>query len=689
MKQSQNKFLLFLLAVVALILMAAVVFLLPDTTPPAEDLSRYSLEAPVFSHVTGVYEGPVTLTLSLAEGMEEKAEAGKTAIRYTLDGSLPTVDSPVYERPLVLEAGGDPLLMHIPTTSDELFPDWGYDKYQWAPPLGNEWVRHPVVRAAAFHENGESSPVAGHTYLIGQEAVPAASGVPGDPALAVVLLITDPEGFFSDETGIYVPGDIFREWREDNPEERVLGNAPANYNQRGRDWEREGHVTLLEPDGSIAFHQTIGLRIHGGFTRAWAQKTLRLYARAGYDQENWIEYPVFPGYPKTGEGTPMTRYKRLLLRNSGNDWSLTLFRDALMHRLVEDLGLDTQAVRPAVVYLNGEYWGIHHLRERLDEHYLEEHYGIHEEDGVLINERGWEVEVGNASDLEEYRQHMSRITGFALSEEERFELAETLMDMDHWMTYLSGHLYAANTDWVSNNMRVWRKRTLGFDPEAPPGHDGRWRWIFFDIDYAFDFLGYGYHTHDTVSWLAEESELFEKLSQSDTFRNRFAGRMADLLNTVFREDHVQAEADWFTRVLEGEMARNVERWPQFGDMAQWHREVQVIQDYAAQRPEFLRQHVAGYFRLPGSVTFAVSVPDSAEGHLRFNTLEPEMVERFKDRDGGFRGQVFQGIPLRLEALPAAGRQFSHWEGLPGQPTEPVVTFVPERSFIVRPVFRPQ
>lgn len=688
-RNPNNRFMLFLLATAAVILAAAVFFLLPDTgpaLPPAEE-HPFTLEVPGFSHETGVYDGPITLTLTAPLG---------TTLHYTLDGTTPTQDSPVYEAPIVLAASADPALMHIPTTSDELYADWGYDRYEWTPPLG-QWLRHPVVRAVAISASGESSKVVGHTYLMGRESIPAASADTSDPALPVVLLISDPEGFFSDETGIYVPGDLYKQWRLENPEERVLGNAPANYGQRGQDWERPGHVTLLEPsvEGrnntvyTPAFTQNIGLRIHGGFTRAWAQKTLRLYARGAYDESSWFEYPVFPDNHKTGDDTLMNRYKRLLLRNSGNDWSHTLMRDALMHRLVMNLDQDIQAVRPAVVYLNGEYWGIHYLRERLDEYYLAEHYNLEEEDIVLINERGWEVEVGNSQDLEEFQQHMSQINGFVLSEEERFALAATLMDMDHWFDYLTGQLYAANTDWIHNNMRVWRKRTLEYQPDAPAGHDGRWRWMYFDLDYAFDFLGYGYHTHDTVTWLSEESELFEKLSRSTTFRNAFAGRMADLLNTVFSADHVHREADTLVRTLAPEMERNVQRWPQFGDMNQWQQELMVIYDYASQRPDFLRQHTAAYFGLPGSVDFTATLPSDGQGQLRINTLAPETVEDFAVTVGAaqqFQGQVFAGIPMTLEAIPAEGWQFSHWEGLSGQTSDPEITLTPTAALHLRPVF---
>lgn len=689
-RNANNTFMLFLLATAAVILTAAVLFLLPDKGPPATDVSHYTLEVPGFSHETGVYDGPFTLTLTAPLG---------TTIHYTLDGSTPTQDSPVYEEPLILGAWADPRLMHIPTTSDELYAGWGYNRYEWMPPLG-QWLRHPVVRAVAISESGESSMVVGHTFLMGRDSLPASSAHTNDPALPVVLIITDPDGFFSDETGIYVPGNIYHRWRQENPEARVLGNSPANYVQRGRDWERPGHVTLLVPtvDGrnnttyTTAFTQNIGLRIHGGFTRAWAQKSLRLYARSEYDQNSWFEYPVFPEHEKTGEDAPMTRYKRLLLRNSGNDWSRTMMRDALMHRLVESLDQDTQAVRPAVVYLNGEYWGIHHLRERLDEYYLSQHYNLAVEDIVLINQRGWEVEVGTSQDLDVFHQHMRQIKGFVRSEEERFALAATLMDMDHWFDYLTGQLYAANTDWIHNNMRVWRKRTLNFQPDAPAGHDGRWRWMFFDLDYAFDFLGHGYHTHDTLTWLSEESELFEKLSRSTIFRNQFAGRMADLLNTVFSPTHVHREADALVRTLSPEMERNVQRWPQFGDMNQWQQELMVIYEYADQRPDFLRQHTAAYFGLPGSVNFTATLPSPRQGQLRINTLLPETVEAHAVTQAGsrqFQGQVFAGIPLTLEAIPADGWQFSHWEGLAGQAGhtgDQIITLTPTTHINLRPVF---
>lgn len=686
-RSTNNRFMLFLLVTAAVILTAAVFFLLPDTGPPVTDLREYTLEVPGFSHETGIYDGPIFLTLTPPLG---------TTVHYTLDGSTPTQESPLYEGPLILAASADPTLMHIPTTSDELYAEWGYDRYAWMPPRG-QWLRHPVVRAVAISESGDHSMVVGHTYLMGRESIPAASADASDPPLPVVLLVTDPEGFFSDESGIYVPGSIYQQWREENPEERVLGNSPANYLERGRDWERPGHITLLEPSTDSgnsaaytpAFTQNIGLRIHGGFTRAWAQKTLRLYARTDYDALNWFEYPVFPDYEKTGDDAPMTRYKRLLLRNSGNDWSHTLVRDALMHKLVESLDQDIQAPRPTVVYLNGEYWGIHYLRERLDEYYLSEHYDLDEEDIVLINQRGWEVEVGSAQDLEEYQQHMSQVNGFVLNEEERYALADTLMDMDHWFEYLTGQLYAANTDWIFNNMRVWRKRTSDYEPDAPAGHDGRWRWIYFDLDYSFDFLGYGNHTHDTLTWLSEESELFEKLSRSTTFRNGFAGRMADLLNTVFSPAHVHQETDALVRTLAPEMERNVQRWPQFGDMNQWQQALMVIYEYADQRPDFLRQHTAAYFRLTGSVDFTATLPSESHGQLRVNTLAPETVEEFavtQDGSREFQGQVFAGVPLTLEAISAEGWRFSHWEGLPGQPTDPVITLTPTESLNLRPVF---
>src|SRR5690606_3032597 len=98
------------------------------------------------------------------------------------------------------------------------------------------------------------------------------------------------------------------------------------------------------------------------------QKTWRLYAKSDYGP-SWFDYRLFPD-------KNLTRYKRFILRNSGQDWTKTMLRDGFMQRLVQDLSFDTQFYRPLILFVNGEFWGIRNARDRYDDYYIEAHYGV-------------------------------------------------------------------------------------------------------------------------------------------------------------------------------------------------------------------------------------------------------------------------------------------------------------------------
>nr|WP_281419839.1 CotH kinase family protein [Evansella tamaricis] len=93
---------------------------------------------------------------------------------------------------------------------------------------------------------------------------------------------------------------------------------------------------------------------------------MRLYSRSDYGVSRF-NYQFF-------NTKRIDDFNRLILGDSGNDWGLTMFRDGAMQSLIHQLGLDTQHYRHTVLFINGEYWGIHNLRDRLDKHYLETHY---------------------------------------------------------------------------------------------------------------------------------------------------------------------------------------------------------------------------------------------------------------------------------------------------------------------------
>ena len=108
--------------------------------------------------------------------------------------------------------------------------------------------------------------------------------------LPIVSITTDPDGLFNEKTGIYCLGDVYKEYDEENPDHPWNGSIPANYNQRGREWEKECYVEYFDSEGNSLISQDCGIRIQGGWSRADYQKSFRLYARNDYGKSSLIQF---------------------------------------------------------------------------------------------------------------------------------------------------------------------------------------------------------------------------------------------------------------------------------------------------------------------------------------------------------------------------------------------------------------
>lgn len=604
-----------------------------DPTPGAANTTTAyegMLPEPAFSLPGGFYTG--SFELSLSSTMEG------AVIYYTLDGSLPGPDSPVFETVIPIDTReGEPNdISMVPTNNN---PDPGPPYFEgWQPPDG-EVQKATVVRAMAVRDGFIESPVATHTYLV-DELGPDRYGLP------VFFLNTGRENFFDPDIGIYVPGNH------------------NNSFQRGEDWERPVHLAMFEPDGTLAFAAEMGVRIHGGTTRSRPRKSLRLYARAAYG-DAWINHQLFPG-------KEIFQYKRFLLRNSGNDWDQSIFRDGFMQYLARDLHVDTQYFRPAIVFVNGEYWGLHNVRDRYDQHYIYSHYGLDEHEITGMENNGWH-DYGNPSGMAHYQEMYSFIAENNMAHDPHMDHVRTLMDTRSFTDAQVANVFIMNTDWPGNNLVYWRRITGAYDPEAGDGLDGRWRWKMLDTDFGF---GLNFHyvvgvnegpAHNTLamamapdgpSWPNPpwSTMLLRRLTLNQEFRTQFINRFADLMNTSFREERVVAVLDSLEAALQPEMEEHIRRWRRPVDLHEWQNNIQVMREFAWARPNHVRQHIQSQFQLNGTLELDLGLNNPVAGKVRLNTILPELNDRWK-------GIYFQGVPVSLEPLPAKGYRFSHWSGV--------------------------
>ena len=485
-----------------------------------------------FSQPGGVYAEPVRLSLS--------AGLPATRLHYTLDGTPPDDTSPVYEGPLLVTgragAAND-------VSDEETSP-------LWLPPRGPV-NKATVVRAVAYQDGCPVSPILTHTYFVG----PTFSG---RYAFPLVSLSVDRGDFFGNADGIYVAGK--------NPD------GVPNYFLSGGAWEREVHLEYFT-DGQQRLSQTLGARMHGRGSRGNPQKSIRLYAKSSYGQD-LVTYPFF-------RETSVPSFKRLLLRSPDADFWGSLFRDELVHTLLRGLDLDLQAVQPVILFINGEYWGIQHLRERQDKYYLASHYGISPDAVDILGYDTGDEEVIEG-DGQGYQDLLRYLRENDVAQPQHYGYVRTQVDIDNFIEYQIAHLYLANFDWPFNNVRYWRPRTPG----------GKWRWLFFDCDACLSKFSSPELARYLPDTQADDPSRFllSQLLRNADFRNQFVSRFYYHLSTTFEPGRVIRTIGAFKAAYAPMVAEHVARWRRPASVDEWLASVTQIERFAAQRPpEMLRQ----------------------------------------------------------------------------------------------------
>lgn len=622
----------------------------PVATPGTANGAPTSVvPTPIFSESAGYHATAFTLALGSVDPAAQ--------VRYTLDGSEPTATSPLFTTPLTIDdRAGDPTVYALIPTN---FYTSGHDA--WRPPVG-DIDKITVVRARAFRAGLTPSNIATRSFIVGAD-------VASRCCFPVISLVTDPANLFSDATGIYVPGDTY------DPNVAWSGN----YFESGSAWERPVHVELFTvPFGhadATLLSQDAGARISGSWTVRLPQKSLKLYADAAYGDPTFSTQ-LFPDLP-------YTEWARFRVRSSGDDWGYLGFRDLCLHEMFRGQGFDTQAGRPVIQFLDGEYWGLANLRDEYSRYYYERVYGIPAGDVVLL-ENNAEIDDGPAGSDLPYLALRNYVAAHDLNDPVAFAHVDSLMDIANYLAYVTTEIYASNTDWPDNNVVLWRKNTATVPVAgAPYGHDGKWRWSLKDLDACFHWADYNTlegatTTPDQPAWA---TELLRGLLENDGFRRDFINAMADGLNSTFRSARLTPFVDRFAAQYAPAIPRWYARWGVSTDWQQW---VDWLKEFTQNRPPYLYQHYRAKFGLTGTGTVTVAVNDAARGAVRVNSLvidEDTPGLPVAGQPYPWSGTYFRGNAVTLTALPAAESMFVRW--LETGETTPTITVMAGSAPVTR------
>ena len=477
-----------------------------------------------------------------------------------------------------------------------------------------------IIRAKIFCDGYLSPPSTVHSYIFFTQR---------QLTLPVVSIVTDNRYLNDPKIGIYVEGSY--------------QDGKKNYEF---DWRRPISFEFFEQGNEASkLNQLCEARIMGGATRSNALKSLAIYANKRFGTKR-LEYEFFPD-----QRPGITDFKSIALRNAGNDFDYLYLRDAIIQRnMAEHADLDWQSWRPVIVYINGTYKGIEHIRDRSNEDNIYTYYDGLEDIDMFEN---WnELKEGDWENYNAFKAFYAE-HGHTLTEYEQW------MDCGEFANLMIMNLYHNNLDFPGNNIVMWRPKTDG----------GRWRWIAKDTDFGmglydrdvnyriFEWL-YNHDFDPDNNWANnyEHTRLFRRLMEDPDFFNMFIDRCAVYMGDFLNENGIRAVWDpmWDLIKTEFPSHRKLYQYNQW-----WPRsideEINNTRKWISQRTGIFYQQIADYYHLGTPTTLTINKGMEELGNIQFTVNDIPLSE------GVFDGKFFGGRTVRLNATSADGRQVTGWD----------------------------
>lgn len=488
-----------------------------------------------------------------------------------------------------------------------------------------------VLKARVFSNNNSlfPGPVTTASYFINCPTI-----------LPIISLTIDSFDLYDWNTGIYVEG----------PNAATLyPHKGANYWQ---DWERPCLVEFFDTNRvrQILTEGMIGT--FGNYTRAKPQKSWDFKVRTLYDTAG-VDYRMFNEKTKTN-------FKNLVFRNAGSDWMDAHLRDEFLHRVHYGDGIFATPARTVVLYLNGKYHGVYHVREKSDEKFLSDYSGLDKDSIDQIKVAGSEIAANGT--LDAFTSMVNFIANSDLTNLNNYNQAKSYWDMDNYMTYFASEIYCANEDWIStwiNNIKLW----------SPRGVMGaKWSYQLHDVDQglraamindttlrsAYKTGAANYHT-----------KMLYKFTRNDEFKRRFINKFYDLFNTTLKRDSMLNVLNRFVNTFNVELPRAVAVFPQDPGMnnsmsdnsvTKFNNNINEIKSFIYSRQNVIKNQLISEFGLNGSdtanITIGVAPASIGKGKVKLNSLKPT--------DQYWSGTYLKSNPIEIEAIAEPGYVFHYW-----------------------------
>ena len=478
------------------------VFLTTPTPGAANTIENQAL-SPVFSVGRGFFDMPFTVTLTTNDS--------DTKIYYTTNGTRPTAQSTLYTAPINISTTTPLSAVGIKGDASSLIVTHTYL-------FINDIVKQPSIPAGYPNRWGVlGGDVRYSKYAVGERA-PAHYAMnqtvcndsrysadirEGFLSIPTVSIVTNLSYLFSEandanEGGIYIHTGV----------------------KTGDGWERPVSIEYYDPSSNKQFQINCGLRLHGAASRQPeknAKHSFRVHFRKTYETGK-LNFDLFE------QETAVTQFNHLIFRAGFNcSWTHHSANDRLHSQYVLDsfakrtqraMGHQSAHDRFAHLFINGLYWGMYNISERISGDFMESYFGGEAADYDVINHDGLSDGQQNSFD---------RMMNLSQSGNYNNLVSEDLLFMESYIDYLLINFYMGNWDWGNNNWYAARNRVNA---------DGGFRFFTWDSENSF-FNGVNYNIvsggarfgNSTLWKIMYGSSGSSGLSRNEEFKLLFADRV--------------------------------------------------------------------------------------------------------------------------------------------------------------------
>jgi len=403
-----------------------------------------------------------------------------------------------------------------------------------------------VIIAIAISDSKLPSAIASSTYIFDRTH-----------DIPIMCISSGNYGLFSYDYGIYAAGK--------GHTDSEFPFYTANY---WWDAERTVSIEYYETDGKLALDFNAGIQIFGGFSRVLDQKSFIVHMRDGYGLDE-LYYPFF-------EGSDVNIYKDFILRNGGQDTRSKMKDYFISKCAIEEGNQDGMRGQSVAVYINGEYWGLYNIRERINADYLSYHYNLDTDNINIIAANGVALHGNNEDWLQ--LQEFCMNNDFTI--QENYEKLINWIDIENFTDYIIFQTFFSNTD--SGNIKFWRDESKTM----------KWRVLFYDVDVSLRDNSYHLEIIKKMFGLSGEyigfsPHIQKALIQNPQYQEYFLQRYAYYLTEVFTDEYLESGIDKIADTMKNEMVYHTQRWKYYGSYDQWLESVEIFKNNALGRGEIV------------------------------------------------------------------------------------------------------